>query len=145
MTERQQRLENELMQFANECKAAGLRVFFSEWKHSGGRKTYFHVSDGIGIAYVANSDVNFGYFTLSISYKPSKEFGTGCNIRDWEEWRKPKVQDVINACRMRTAPFWLLKRVNENRKSWQYIAPTFYKDVDEWITSESRFCKIVEL
>lgn len=138
--------ENELMEFANKCKAAGLRVFFSEWKHTVGRKEYFHVSDGKGIAYVENSDVNFGYFTLGLVYKTSKDFGTGCVVLDWEKWRNPQVQDVVNACAMRKAPSWLIERVNNNRTHWKTIKePSFYKDVDEWIASASKFCKIVEL
>ena len=146
MTNMMKARENELVEFANKCKAAGLRVFFSEWKHSVGRKEYFHVSDGKGVAYVSNSDINFGYFTLGLVYKPSKGFGAGCNLRDWQEWKNPQVQDVINACAMRKAPSWVTERVNNQRLPWTPIRePSFYKDVDEWIASTSKFCKIVEL
>lgn len=146
MTEQAKARENELMAFAQKCKDAGLRVFFDEWSHYVARKEYFHVSDGIGIAYVANSDINFGYFTLSITYKGSKTFGSGCNLRDWEEWRDPHVEDVVNACAMRQAPGWLIERENRGREPWKKpLEPEFYKDVDEWLEAHGQHCKVVEL
>lgn len=146
MSEYEKAREKELLEFAQKCKDAGLRVFFSEWRHDFDRKSYFHASDGIGIAYVQNSNTNFGYFSLSISYKGSKKFGSGCSIKDWQEWRNPQVQDVINACAMRQAPAWLIERENQNRSHQQFpLQPEFYKNVDEWINAQSKFCKIVEL
>lgn len=149
-------LEDELMEFANKCKEAGLRVFLSEWQHNYGRREYFHASDGIGIVTVSNEDTNFGYFTLSIDYKCTKNFGCGCQIKDWEEWHPPKVKDVIEACAMRKAPEWLVQRVKREEfekraQQGRYdfyglkLQPDFYKDVDEWLEAQKKWCQIIEL
>lgn len=146
MTEREKARENELMEFANKCKEAGLRVFFDEWEHYFGRKSYFHASDGIGIAYVENSSTYFGLFSLSLTYKGSKNFGSGCQIISPDEWGEPKVENVIAVCKMRSAPAWLTERENRYLRPGQKpIEPEFYKDVDEWLRAKRRFVEVVEL
>ena len=81
--------------------------------------------------------MNFGYFSLHLTYKGGTKFGTGCGLIEWDVWKHPTVEDVKRAVAMREGPGWLVDRCHGQ--------PPFYKNVDEWIEAASKHCEIIEL
>lgn len=74
--------KTELLQsVADMIKAAGMKVYISNWSNSSANPTYFHFTDGDKIGYCQESPY-FGGIQFSTVHKPCRECGTGFGLSD---------------------------------------------------------------
>lgn len=132
-TTQQQTFKTETLdKLAQELKANGLRIFYSEDKYW---RTYFYFTDGTNIGYVQD-----GYFGHGVRFttvhKPCKECGTGFGLQNWNEAiDEPTIKDANKA--FITAPSWAKKAYIKAVKK--------YNDIDDFLKANSQFTPYIEL
>lgn len=84
--------KSELLQsVADMIKAAGMKVYISNWANASAKPTYFHFTDGDNIGYC--QEAYFGGITFSTVHKPCRECGTGFGLNE-DGLYSPTVKDA---------------------------------------------------
>jgi hypothetical protein len=106
---------------AEMIKAAGLTVYYSVWKHSSEKPTYFYFTDGKNIGYCQED--YFGGIKFSTVHIPCRNCGTGFGLNE-DGLFNPTIEDAKRAFII--APHWANRNDVQSVKkyeSWQqYIS-----------------------
>ena len=116
---------------ADMLKAAGISIYYSVWKHTSEKPTYFYFVNGNNIGYCQED--YFGGVKFSTVHKPCRECGTGFGLNE-DGLFEPTIEDAKRAFII--APNWAKSHdVKAVRKyeSWQQYISTPLNNMCQYI------------